>query len=96
MKRISWMVTVPVTLVAIVFAIANRAPTEINLWPLPWRATLPLYLVIVGTSRFEPVYRVLSFLALGTVLLVVSLLFTRLRKRKQAGSAERPVGPTSA
>jgi hypothetical protein len=33
---------------------------------------------------------------LGKVLLVVSLLFTRLRKRKQAGSAERPVGPTSA
>jgi uncharacterized membrane protein len=51
-----------------------------------------LYLVIVGTSRFEPVYRVLSFLALGTVLLVVSLLFTRLRKRKDEGTTE---GPTS-
>jgi hypothetical protein len=42
------------------------------------------YLLIVGSSRFEPVYRVLSFLVLGTVLLVVSLLFTRLRKRAQA------------
>ena len=49
-----------------------------------------LYLVIVGTSRFEPVYRVLSFLALGTVLLVVSLLFTRLRKRKDEGTTEGP------
>ena len=49
-----------------------------------------LYLVIVGTSRFEPVYRVLSFLALGTVLLVVSLVFTRLRKRKPAGAAATP------
>ncbi len=46
-----------------------------------------LYLVIVGTSRFEPVYRVLSFLALGTVLLIVSLVFTRLRKRRGAMSA---------
>lgn len=44
-----------------------------------------LYLVVVGTSRFEPVYRVLSFLALGTVLLVVSLLFTRLRRQKRVG-----------
>jgi uncharacterized integral membrane protein len=47
MRRISWVVTIPVTIIALVFAIANRAPTEINLWPLPWRATLPLYLVIL-------------------------------------------------
>ncbi len=49
-----------------------------------------LYLVIVGTSRFEPVYRVLSFLALGTVLLIVSLVFTRLKKRKNEGTMEVP------
>jgi hypothetical protein len=49
-----------------------------------------LYLVIVGTSRFEPVYRVLSFLALGTVLLVVSLSFTRLRKAQHAAAKESP------
>jgi uncharacterized membrane protein len=49
-----------------------------------------LYLVIVGTSRFEPVYRVLSFLALGTVLLIVSLVFTRLRKRKNEETTEAP------
>ena len=42
------------------------------------------YVVVVGTSRFEPVYRVLSFLVLGTVLLIVSLVFTRLRKRAGA------------
>jgi hypothetical protein len=45
-----------------------------------------LYLVVVGTSRFEPVYRVLSFLVLGTVLLVVSLIFTRLRRRQRTGT----------
>lgn len=47
-----------------------------------------LYLVIVGTSRFEPIYRVLSFLALGTVLLVVSLVFTRLRKRSRRDASD--------
>jgi hypothetical protein len=46
-----------------------------------------LYLVVVGSSRFEPVYRVLSFLVLGTVLLIVSLLFTRLRKHTSAATA---------
>ncbi|SDS43758.1 DUF2339 domain-containing protein [Opitutus sp. GAS368] len=39
-----------------------------------------LFMVIAGTSRFEPVYRVLSFLALGTVMVLVSLVFTRMRK----------------
>ena len=52
------------------------------------------YLVVVGTSRFEPVYRVLSFLVLGTVLLVVSLIFTRLRKRQRAGTPESPASRT--
>jgi hypothetical protein len=52
-----------------------------------------LYLVIVGTSRFEPVYRVLSFLVLGTVLLVVSLVFTRLRKRQRSTTSQTESSP---
>lgn len=34
-----------------------------------------LYLALAGAGRIEPVYRVASFLALGTVLLIVSLWF---------------------
>jgi hypothetical protein len=54
-----------------------------------------LYLAIAGTSRFGPAYRVLSFLVLGTVLLVVSLIFTRLRKRRETDNAteNRPPAP---
>ncbi|MES1194621.1 MAG: hypothetical protein ABUL65_01920, partial [Opitutus sp.] len=50
------------------------------------------YLLVVGTGRFEPVYRVLSFLVLGTVMLVVSLAFTRVRK----GRREAAMGPPAA
>jgi hypothetical protein len=42
-----------------------------------------LYLAIVGISRLEPVFRNLSFLVLGAVLLIVSLVFTRLRARRR-------------
>ena len=45
-----------------------------------------VYLLMPGAGTVDPVYRVLSFLALGTVLLVVSLTFSRLRSR----AAERP------
>ena len=48
------------------------------------------YLVTVGASRFEPVYRVLSFLAFGTVLLIGSLVFARLRKRARPIADSKP------
>lgn len=44
-----------------------------------------IYVTVIGTNRFGPVLRVLSFLALGTVMLVVSLVFTRLRARSGPG-----------
>ena len=49
------------------------------------------YLVVVGTQGFEPVYRIVSFLVLGTVLLIVSLSFTRWRSRQRA-KPETPLG----
>ena len=44
---------------------------------------------VVFAGSIEPVYRVLSFLALGTVLLVVSLVFKRLSKRGRVVEVER-------
>ena len=41
-----------------------------------------LYLAVVGISRLDPLFRNLSFLVLGAVLLIVSLVFTRLRGRR--------------
>ena len=52
-----------------------------------------LYLAVAGISRLEPVFRNLSFLVLGAVFLVVSLVFTRLRARNRA-AAPKPTGPT--
>jgi hypothetical protein len=47
-----------------------------------------VYVVGAGVSRFEPVYRVLSFLVLGATLLTVSLLFARARRRQPANLDE--------
>ena len=41
-----------------------------------------LYVIGIGVSRFEPIYRVLSFLVLGAALITVSLLFARARRRQ--------------
>jgi uncharacterized membrane protein len=50
------------------------------------------YVAAVGTRSFEPVYRILSFLVLGTVLLIVSLSYTRLQSRQRAKPLDPPVG----
>lgn len=45
-----------------------------------------VYVVVVGLTQLAPAYRILSFLVLGTVLVMVSLIFTRVRsRRKRAG-----------
>lgn len=52
-------------------------------------ATLGLttaYLALAGSGQLEPVHRIVSFLALGTVLLAVSLAFTWARVRRRAAA----------
>lgn len=41
-----------------------------------------IYIMFIGFSRSEPIYRIVSFLVLGSVLLGVSLAFTRARRQK--------------
>lgn len=49
MRVLSWIVGVPVAIVAVAFAVANRHPVRIELWPLPVDVEAPLYLAVLGT-----------------------------------------------
>ena len=49
MRRLSWIITIPFTIIVVVFAINNRDAVTVSLWPLPWIAQLPLYLVVLGS-----------------------------------------------
>ena len=49
-----------------------------------------LYVIIVGVTQLAPTYRILSFLVLGTVLLVVSLVFAKVRRRWGAKNSATP------
>ena len=41
-----------------------------------------LYVFIIGIPNLEPTYRIISFLALGTVLIIISIIYTKLRANK--------------
>lgn len=41
------LITLPFLLLAVLFAVSNREAVEITLWPLPYAATLPLFVTIL-------------------------------------------------
>lgn len=48
MRLIGWLLALPVSLLAVVFAVANRHDLRLELWPLPWSLDLPAYLAVLG------------------------------------------------
>lgn len=54
-----------------------------------WMALLTLFLTIlyvfiIGTTMLEPFYRIVTFLVLGVVLLVISLVYTRIKLKSSS------------
>jgi uncharacterized integral membrane protein len=49
MKFVWWIGFALVALIVILFAVSNRQTVAVELWPLPDRAELPLYLLVLGT-----------------------------------------------
>ncbi len=47
--RWGWILTIPLTVLLVVFAVMNRTPVRVELWPWPWDAEMPLFL-LVGTA----------------------------------------------
>jgi len=50
MKRLSWILTLPLMVVAVVFAIANREVVVLDLWPLAMTIQAPLFVVVLGAA----------------------------------------------
>lgn len=49
MKHIRWILTLPVTVVVIAFAVANREFVPIDLWPLEVAVELPVFVLVLGS-----------------------------------------------
>jgi putative membrane protein len=46
-KLVHGLVTAPLALVLVVFAVSNRATVSVTFWPTPFEIDLPLYLVVL-------------------------------------------------
>lgn len=50
MKRLSWILTLPLMAVVVVFVIANRELTTLDLWPLALTIQVPLFILVLGSA----------------------------------------------
>lgn len=52
MKRFSWILTLPLIVVAVIFAIANRELITLDLWPFEASPRLPLFVILLACVAF--------------------------------------------
>lgn len=47
MRLVHWFITLPLAVVAVIFAVSNRDTVIVTFWPLPVTLAAPLYLVVL-------------------------------------------------
>jgi putative membrane protein len=80
-KRLTWILVLPLAAVAVTFAVMNRTHVALDLWPLPWRIEAPAFLILLGS------------LTVGLLIGLLLALFTggarRRRTRQYVQANER-------
>ena len=81
MRRFSWIILLPVAVVVVAFAITNRAPVTLGLWPLEQTYAVPAFVVVlIAVAAGFMLGGLVSWLSAGT---------TRSRARTLGERAER-------
>jgi uncharacterized integral membrane protein len=53
MRRLGWIVSIPVIIIVALFAVNNRQTVDIELWPLPWAVPpVPVFVLTLGAVLF--------------------------------------------
>ena len=81
MRRLWLIVTVPLTILFAIFAVANRETVAVKLWPLDRTLDLPLFLLALGSFA--------AGLLIGGFLIWLALLRWRHRARAEERRARR-------
>ncbi len=81
MKRLSWILTLPLAVVIVIFALSNRGGVTIGLWPIDFAPSVPIFLLPLGGL-------VIGFIVAAAVMWFGSLRWRRQARRQAARAAE--------
>lgn len=79
-RALGAVITIPLTLLVIAFALTNRGPVVVGLWPFDELVEMPIYLLALGSL-------VLGFLT-GSAFAGFGTLAARFRARRETKRAE--------
>jgi len=48
-RFVIWIVSVPIAVIVVAFAIANRVPVKIQFDPLPYELDVPIWITVIGS-----------------------------------------------
>lgn len=78
--RASWLVTLPLAALLVLFAVSNTAVVSLGLWPFDQTVELPLSVAVLGVSA-------VAFL-FGAIVVWMAGLPLRMRARRLANTAD--------
>src|SRR3990172_3563290 len=81
MKFIGKIIFYPIAAVVVVFAVVNRGPVTLSLWPFPFEITVPVFVAL------------LAAVAVGVVLGGVASRLGAMRREHRARKANPPKFP---
>jgi len=50
LRTFARLVFIPVAVVVVIFAVTNRGPVTVSLWPLPYDIVIPLFVAVLGAT----------------------------------------------
>ena len=90
MRVLFWVLVVVVAVVLAAFAVSNREPVALGLWPLPWLLQAPAYLAAFGAL-------LLGFVAGALAVWAGGVRRRELRRhRRRIAALERELAATQA
>lgn len=97
MNRLRWLITVPIAIVVVVFAVNNRGPANVDLWPFGLVIAWPLFVyVFIGAGLGFVVGAALSWISGGPARKTSRAHMARIRELERAAQPTDAPAPAQA
>tara|TARA_A100001037_G_C14931183_1_gene536115 strand:- start:274 stop:597 length:324 start_codon:yes stop_codon:yes gene_type:complete len=96
-NRLRWLITVPIAIIVVVFAVNNRGPANVDLWPFDLVIAWPMFVyVFIGAGIGFVVGATLSWISGSAGRKTSRERMARIRELERASQQAETPTPTQA